>query len=411
MLFCLLILTAMAINTTACSGQVQAADLMQGITANKISVSPVDANFIGNVADFSLELFQNSTDPGKNSLVSPLSVLLALGMTANGADTATLAEMEAVLGGNIPLSQLNEYLYTYVKELPSTKKSKLSIANSIWFPDNEDRLQVDQGFLQTNADYYGAAAFKAAFNQQTVQDINNWVKANTDGMIDEILEEISEDAVMFLINAMAFDAEWKEIYNKNHIHQGDFIAADGSKQPVDFMLSEEAYFLDDGRATGFIKPYADDKYSFVALLPNQGLDLQDYISGLSGASFLNTINEAQELTVSATTPKFSYDYTITMNDGLKAMGMPTAFSAASADFKKLGRSSQGNIYIGEVVHKTFISVDERGTKAGAVTKVEMRAEAYYETKEVRLDRPFMYAIIDNATNLPIFIGTVEEIDG
>jgi serpin B len=90
--------------------------------------------------------------------------------------------------------------------------------------------------------------------------------------------------------------------------------------------------------------------------------------------------------------------------------MPTAFSAAAADFSKLGRSTRGNIYLYEVLHKTFIAVDERGSKAGAVTKVEMRDEAYFETKIVRLDRPFVYAIIDNATNLPIFIGTVVNLD-
>ena len=95
-----------------------------------------------------------------------------------------------------------------------------------------------------------------------------------------------------------------------------------------------------------------------------------------------------------------------LNDALEAIGMPKAFSADEADFSKLGKSSRGNIYIGEVLHKTFISVDELGTKAGAVTKVEMREESYMETKIVKLESPFVYAIIDNATNLPVFIGAV-----
>lgn len=407
---CLLLLVAVAINTSACATRVEAADLMKGVAANKVSGKPADEKFTANVATFSLDLFQNSIDSAENSLVSPLSVLLALGMTANGADTETLAEMEAVLGGDIPLAELNEYLYSYVDSLPSAKKAKLSIANSIWFRDDQDRLMVEQDFLQTNADYYSAAAYKAAFDKQTLKDINNWVKVNTDGMIDKILDEIAEDAVMYLINAIVFDAEWETIYNKGNINQGEFIAVDGNKQQADFMSSEEAHYLDDGRATGFIKPYAQGDYSFVALLPNEEIDLQDYIASLSGESFLRIINEAQEITVSATMPKFSYDYTVNMNDSLKDMGMPTAFSAAAADFSKLGRSSRGNIYLWEVLHKTFIAVDERGTKAGAVTKVEMRDEAYYETRVVRLDRPFIYAIIDNATNLPMFIGTVVNLD-
>jgi serpin B len=124
---------------------------------------------------------------------------------------------------------------------------------------------------------------------------------------------------------------------------------------------------------------------------------------------LRFLDEAQEITVSATMPKFRYAYTVQMNDCLKEMGMPAAFSASQADFSRLGRSSRGNIFIGEVLHKTFIAVDERGTKAGAVTKVEMQDEAYIETKVVILDRPFVYAIIDNATKLPLFIGTVLEV--
>ncbi|HPZ89735.1 MAG TPA: serpin family protein [Bacillota bacterium] len=407
---CLLLLTAAATNLAACTDRVRAADLMLDITAQKVEGRSADARFIGNVAEFSLRLFRKSADPGQSSLVSPLSVLLALAMTANGANAATLSEMEAVLGGDIPLDELNEYLYAYEISLPSEQKAKMSIANSIWFRDDEDRLQVERDFLQTNADYYGAAAYKAPFDQRTLKDINNWVKANTDGLIDKILDEIRDDAVMYLLNAMVFDAEWKEIYSKNSIYQGEFTAADGSRQAAEFMFSEETWYLDDGKATGFIKPYAGDKYSFVALLPNEGIEVRDYLAGLSGENFLRIINEAREIAVNANMPKFSCAYTVELNDCLKEMGMPAAFSAAQADFSRLGRSSRGNIFIGEVLHKTYIAVDERGTKAGAVTKVEMRDEAYIETRTVTLNRPFVYAIIDNSSKLPLFLGTVLEIE-
>ncbi|HOA84858.1 MAG TPA: serpin family protein, partial [Bacillota bacterium] len=103
------------------------------------------------------------------------------------------------------------------------------------------------------------------------------------------------------------------------------------------------------------------------------------------------------------------DYTVQMNEALKELGIPKAFSADEADFTRLGRSTRGNIYIGEVLHKTFISVDELRTKAGAVTKVEMKDEAYIETKIVKLDRPFVYAIIDDSTGMPVFIGAVMSI--
>lgn len=403
----LLLLTAAL---TGCVKKVQAADMMKGISAEAVSGKNVDAKFTGRTADFSLELFRNSIKPAENSLISPLSVLLALAMTANGADTETLAQMETVLGKDIPLAELNEYLYSYVRNLPREKKAKLSIANSIWFRGDEGRLTVEQGFLQTNANYYGAAAYRAAFDQQTVEDINTWVKANTDGMIDKILDKIDDDTVMYLINAMAFDAEWERVYNKEDIRQGEFTCGDGSKQAAEFMNSEELQYIDTPQATGFIKHYAGGKYSFVALLPREEVSIQDYISSLSGEDFLQAMAGAEDTAVSASLPKFSYDYTVQMNDCLKVMGMPTAFSPTQADFTQLGKSPQGNIYIGEVVHKTFIAVDERGTKAGAVTSVEMKTESYRETKVVTLDRPFVYAIIDTDSGLPIFIGTVMDLE-
>jgi serine protease inhibitor len=408
-----LFLAAMALKLAGCSSaavKVQANDLMDGISAKTTGGKTADSRFIGNTAAFAVDLFKETITADQNSLVSPLSVLLALAMTANGADTETLAQMEGLLGKDMAIDELNEYLYAYVRSLPGADQSKLTIANSIWFRDDENRLTVEKDFLQKNADYYSAAAYKSAFDGQTLKDINNWVQANTDKMIDKILDQIDEDTVMYLINAIVFDARWEVVYNKNNLYRGDFTAGDGQKQAADYMSSEESLYLDDGRATGFIKPYAGGQYSFVALLPNEGVAIEEYIASLSGEALIDTIKGAENTAVAAALPKFSYDYTVTMNDALKALGMPDAFSATLADFNRLGRSSRGNIYIGEVLHKTFIAVDELGTRAGAVTKVEMKDEAYIETKIVKLDRPFVYAIIDNATALPLFMGTVISIN-
>ncbi len=128
--------------------------------------------------------------------------MLALAMTANGADGQTKAEMEELLGGNIKLNDLNEYLYALVKNMPSNEKNKLKISNSIWFKD-ADQFSVNKDFLQTNANYYNVVVYKSAFDSQTVKDINNWVNENTDGMIDKILEQINENEIMYLINAVA----------------------------------------------------------------------------------------------------------------------------------------------------------------------------------------------------------------
>ena len=408
---CIVLMAALLIGMTSCSSaKVQAADLMEGINAGTVSGKDTDSRFISGMADFSIELFKKTVKDDGNALVSPLSVMLALAMTTNGASGTTLAQMETVLGKDIKIDALNEYLYTYVKNLPSGKDYQLNIANSIWFRDEADRLTVEQDFLQKNADYYSAAAYKAAFDDQTLADINGWVKTKTEGMIEKILDQISADNVMFLINAIVFDARWMTVYSLENVTKGEFTAFDGSKKTVDMMRSEELVYLEDASATGFLKPYVDGRYAFAALLPNENIDINDYVASLTGENFMNLLGETQDTAVTATLPKFSYDYKIAMNDALKAMGMTDAFDSGLADLSRLGKSTRGNLYINEVLHKTFIQVDELGTKAGAVTKVEVNDESYTETKIVNLDRPFVYAIIDNATHLPVFIGTVLTIE-
>ena len=413
-LLSILLVCSIVLNLTGCATKVQAADLMEGVKANTVPGKAADDAFAQSQMRLAVDLFQSSVLESKdeNVLISPLSIQLALAMTANGADGNTKAEMEALLGGEISLEDLNEYLYSYVNNLPSAEKYKLQIANSIWFRDDEGRLQVEKDFLQKNADYYGAQAYKAVFDDQTLKDINNWVKDHTDGMIDSILDQIDEDAVMYLINALVFDAEWQHVYDKSDVYKGKFTNIGGTEKQVDMMHSEETVYLQDENAIGFMKPYSGSKYNFAVLLPNEGVDIYEYIAGLTGESLMETLSTPQLGMVMATLPKFSYEYELTMNDVLKELGMPSAFSGDTADFSKMAHSSRGNIYIGDVLHKTFISVDELGTKAGAVTKVQMNDESAPMSEwVVTLNRPFVYMIIDNKTNLPVFIGTVMDVQG
>ncbi|AAM24765.1 serpin B [Caldanaerobacter subterraneus subsp. tengcongensis MB4] len=396
------------INITACSfstSKVQAANLMDRIKANPVSEKNIDEKFIYNTADFSIELFKNSIDDKENSLISPLSAMLALAMTANGADNETLAQMEKALGKDISIEDLNKYLYTYMKKLPNEEKSKLTIANSIWFKEND--FMPSKDFLQIIADYYKADIFKAAFDSSTVSDINNWVKSKTNGMIDKILNKIDPEDVMYLINAVAFDAEWETVYEKASVHEDIFTDVYGNRQKVEFMNSEENLYIEEENAVGFVKPYAKNHYSFVAILPDENISVNEYIKTLTGQKFIDLIKNAKITLVRASLPKFKYEYTIKMNETLESLGMTDAFLPDKADFSKLGKSDIGNLYISEVLHKTFISVDELGTKAGAVTSVDITAAGIpVNFKTVKLNRPFIFAIIDNSTNLPIFIGTV-----
>ncbi len=406
-ILCLSVLAAGVMSLSGCGTKMQAANLMEGIAAKTVSGKAADDAFKSSSADFAIRLFQKARDDNKNSLISPLSVMLALSMTANGARGETLAQMESLLGGDIPMETLNEYLYSYIKALPSEKTAKLNIANSIWFRDNG--FTAEKAFLQKNADYYGAAAYKSAFDEKTLRDINNWVKKNTDGMIEKIIDDLAPDAVMYLINTVLFDAEWENIYKKDEIRDGTFTALDGTKRTVSMMYSEEHRYLDDGKATGFIKPYKNG-YSLVALLPNGDISLGDYVASMSGKAFIDTVKNAKDVPVETAIPKFSYDYDTEMSGALKALGMTNPFEPSKADFSALGASDSGNIFISRVLHKAYIAVDEKGTKAGAATAVETilmsNTAGIYR---VTLDRPFVYAIIDDATGLPIFIGTVTEL--
>jgi len=407
----LTLIIAISASVTGCAFSANASDLMDGIYPDKVNGKRVDSVFIESMSAFSIDLFKMSIDEKENALISPMSVMLALAMTANGADNNTLAQMERLLGRDIPVEQLNEYLYSYVDDLPSSDRSMLKTANSIWFRD-DNTLKVNPVFLQTNADYFGAQLFSAPFNNKTVAEINNWVNTQTDGMINRIIEGI-EDVAMLLINAVTFDAEWQTKYNEYTVREGVFTDIIGNKQNVDFMYSAESLFLDDGLATGFLKPYFGGHYSFVALLPNADVPITSYIESLTGDGFLRTLRTRQSATVHASMPKFEYEFSAKMNDALKALGITDAFDVNRADFHKMATSSIDNLILGEVLHKTFISVDERGTRAGAVTVVPVApgsAQKPDEPKIVHLDRPFVFAIIDNSTKLPVFIGTLMSVN-
>jgi len=403
----LIIGVLLTLSGCASSPATQTVDLMRDISTGETEGKPSDHIFIEHMAGFSIDLFQRSVTSGENSLVSPLSVMLALAMTANGADGDTLAQMRSLLAGDMPLDHLNRYLYSYVNGLPSTESARIDIANSIWFR-NDETLQVERDFLQTNASYFNAQIFGAPFDGQTVTDINDWVYKSTDGMIDRMIDEITDQA-LFLTNAVAFDARWQSPYTEWSIRDGIFTDEDGQEHDAAFMFSQEWGFLDDGMATGFIRPYANRTYAFVALLPNEDVSVEEYVSTLTCERFLHMIDNKQAVEVDTFLPKFEFEYELSLIDALTTLGMVDAFIPDEADLSKMASSTIGNLFVGEVLHKTFISVNAAGTRAGAATVVEVDEEDSAPPDDipvVRLDRPFVFAIIDTATNLPIFLGTV-----
>ncbi|MBR6708793.1 MAG: serpin family protein [Clostridia bacterium] len=405
MMICVLVLSMLS----SC-GVPQTENLMENVTPSGRTVDDIALEGVSNAAitDFAVRLFREGAEEGKNTLISPLSVLVALSMTANGADSETLTQMKTVLG--MPISQLNTWASRYMQNLPRGERYKLNLANSIWFTDDE-RFSVNHDFLQINADYYGADVYRAPFDGATCREINAWVKEKTDGMIRDILNEIPSDAVMYLINALAFDAEWQEIYQTSQIRPGKFTTEEGAVRDVELMYAEEGRYLEDENATGFIKYYRERKYAFAALLPREGMTLADYIATLDGEHLNELLSGAKTATVRTAIPKFETEYAVDMRELLIGMGMTDAFNPLAANFSKLGHSSAGNLFISRVLHKTFISVDGKGTRAGAATVVEVDDKAVdfiEDPKQVILDRPFVYMLIDCETNIPFFIGTMAD---
>ena len=170
----------------------------------------------------------------------------------------------------------------------------------------------------------------------------------------------------------------------------------------------EMPYLEDQEATGFMKYYEGGRYAFAAILPKKGTSVIDYVKGLTSEKLTNLFKTAKDQEVSMTMPKFKTKYDSSLADQLKAMGIKDAFRLDKADFSKMGKSEIGGIYISDVIHKTFIDVTEKGTRAAAATAVEMAAGCapIDDYKTVTLDRPFVYAIVDTQTNIPVFIGTL-----
>ncbi|MBQ3066280.1 MAG: serpin family protein [Clostridia bacterium] len=391
----------------------RADNLMNGITPRQNAADDLLYTDVSDIAvtEFALRLFRESTVEGENTLISPLSILIALSMTANGADNETLTQMQNTLG--MPVSQLNPWIRRYIDGLPSAEKHKLSLANSIWFSD-DDRFIVNQDFLQTNADYYSADIYKAPFDQSTVKEINQWVKGKTDGMISQILDSVSPDTIMFLINTLTFDAEWQTIYSESQIADGIFSTKDGVSRRVEMMYADEHLYLEDENATGFIKYYNGQKYAFAALLPNEDTDVLEYVRSLRAEHLNHMLNNAKVCPVNTAIPSFSCSYQAEMIDILRSMGITDLFDPAKADLSLLGRaaSEEENLFVSRILHKTYINVDARGTKAGAVTAITVTCTSAVidNPKTVYLDRPFVYMLIDCENNIPLFIGTLMDTE-
>jgi len=389
-------------------------DLMADVQAVSWPVDPevLPAGWTDTTGRFSALLFQKSAENPGNFMISPASVYLALAMTLNGADTTTRDAMLATLAAQgLTVEDVNRAARSWITGLNrASEGTTVSITNSIWF--DQDFVPF-QPFLQANADYFSAAAHKLDFKDpKTLDVINDWVSQATNGRIEQIIDQIRPDSVMFLINAIYFLADWESPFEKSDTRPQVFQAPDGEVE-VDFMHRTGAMnFYQMDRATGIGLPYKDGRFAFFAVLPDEGLDARAWLAGQDPAHLFGKVTSGlrqDSIEVDLALPKFESRYEDSLLNELSQLGMDIAFQPDQADFSQMIDSHEKILYIGEVKHKSFVRVDEKGTEAAAATSVEMRVTSMpYSEHQIVFDRPFVYGIIDLETGLPLFAGILEK---
>lgn len=358
--------------------------------------------------EFSYEIFKASDEGDENRMVSPASVFLALAMTLNGADGDTKDEMiNALKARGLSDEDINMAARDFqILARKTSGNTKLQIQNSVWYREG---FIPDTDFIQKNVDYYKAVAKALDFDDEKSADIiNSWVSEATNGTIEEIIDSISPDAVMYLINAIYFNGKWETPFSGEDTYEGNFYTGDSSVNAKFMNRIGDMDYIDYDDAKGVILPYDDERFVFLALIPKEGYETEDIKEYFSGSNLENIFTVSTEKKVDLSLLKFESEYETEMNDILKSLGMKKAFSPGEADFSLMNENRERNLFIEQVKHKTFIRVDEEGTEASAVTSVEIRMTSIPSSEvTLRFDRPFIYAVLDTKTNVTLFMGVMD----
>ncbi len=354
--------------------------------------------------EFGFGLFaqiENETSPDSNILISPLSAMYALAMTYNGAWGKTMTELGRVLCiPDMPEPVLNESFHDLTTFLAQTDPSvTLDIGNSIWY---ERTLSIKPDFIANMKQYYGAPVRGLDFGPGTADTINAWVANKTHDRIKNILSSpVDATLVMFLVNAVYFNAAWTQPFDSSATSDGDFHLPDGATKTCRMMKTLATLgYLDTGDFQAVEIPYGDGQYAMIVMLPRIGGSVDDLVGRLSDNNWKQWISGISEVDIVLRMPKFTFSDGHGLNVALKAMGMVDAFGPG-ADFSRM--ADGGGIWIDSVLQKCFIQVDEHGTEAGAATIVSMKKSL---VREVTLDRPFLFAIHERTTGAVLFLGRV-----
>lgn len=344
---------------------------------------------------------------GENLFFSPLSISTALSMTNNGAKGTTREEISKVLQTDgLTDDIVNGYYGKLLKALPLLdENTEVNLANSIWYKND---FKVLDSFLATNKRYFHAEIEGLDFSDFGAKDrVNSWVNDKTNARIPTIIDQIPDDAVMYLINAIYFKGQWEHPFEKSSTRQGDFKRADGSAVQVDFMEADRRYEVAQGEGyDAILMPYTEGKFDMIAIRPNGEMSASGLLQVLTEPGALEGLTgRFSSRKTKLSFPKFKMTYETSLNGTLEALGMRMAFTDA-ADFS--GINGSGQLKIDEVKHKAFLEVDEKGTEAAAATSIGISLTSVVQPYILRFDEPFLFFIREASSGLILFAGQVND---
>jgi len=372
--------------------------------------APVDSKVVAANTKFGFKLYKEilKQDSNKNVFVSPTSVAIALSMTYNGARGETQQAMAKALelqGITLPtVNQANNALKASLEN--ADPEVQLSIANSLWAKQG---VTFKPDFLERNRQFYGAKVTELDFtNAEATRTINNWVKENTRGKIDQVVDQLKPDDVLFLINAIYFKGNWTKKFDQNQTAERPFYLSNGTQKQHPMMSQSGKYrYYENETFQAVSLPYGKGRLSLYVFLPRENNSLDAFQQQLAVENWQQWMNQFRMRNGSIQLPRFKFDYDIQLNNALKVLGMESAFSDG-ADFSNMTSAS---VAINEVKHKTFVEVNEEGTEAAAVTSVGVAltsAQMPEEPFQMVVNRPFFCAIRDNQTGTVLFMGSLRE---
>jgi serine protease inhibitor len=368
----------------------------------------VDQGLVSLNTDFALKIFKelSNEDKGKNVFISPISISLAAAIAYNGAKNLTQQEIAETLGfKDYGTEKLNSSFKGLLSSMTDIDEMvQIYAGNSIWLKKD---FNVEKNFIDLAGNYYNAAIYNEDFNSpDTADKINNWVSVATEGKIGNIVSpQTLKDAVMYLVNAIYFKGQWMDKFKAEDTEEDDFFLVDKNIKKVQMMSNIKKYDYYEGDDFQMIRmPYGRGKAAMYVLLPNEGIDINDFINSLSGDLLNKYISGAISAETLLKFPKFNIEYGAkSLVEPLKNLGMVNAFSAEKADFSSIAPL----MFISQIEHKAIIEVNEEGTVAAAASSIGMGVTAVRPVDFI-VNRPFVLLIRDDRTGNILFMGKILE---